>query len=63
VPAHVNYNWEMTKEQAEKELRDSRWTWTTTPFRLPEIMKWHVGRVKYDVRPELVEYIKNWRPS
>lgn len=31
------------------------WTAQTSPFAIPAIMKWHVGRVRYDVRPELIQ--------
>ncbi len=63
VPAHINYSWEMSPEQATRELQDVRWTWTTTPFRLPKILEWHLGKPTYQVRPELVEAIKNWQPN
>ncbi len=62
VPAHSNYSWAMTPAQVAQELQDVRWTWTTTPFRLPKILTWHLGRPRYEVRPELVERLKAWQP-
>jgi len=36
-------------------LANPDWQKETTPFDIPPIMRWHVGRVKYDIRPELIE--------
>lgn len=37
---------------------DPNWAKTQSPFDLPAILKWHVGRFKYELRPELLEALK-----
>jgi hypothetical protein len=40
------------------------WKLTETPFNIPEIMKYHLGRKKYALRPELLDALKvgeGWR--
>lgn len=37
---------------------DEDWTKPTSPYNLPHILKWHVGRTRYELRPELLEAIK-----
>ena len=39
-------------------VANDAWTTQTTPFDLPEIMRWHVGRVKYAIRPQLIDALK-----
>lgn len=34
------------------------WTWPESPYDLPEIMKFHVGRVRYQLRRELLEALE-----
>lgn len=34
---------------------DERWTRTDTPFDIPHIMKWHLGRTTYQLRKDLFE--------
>jgi hypothetical protein len=34
---------------------DDRWTRAETPFDIPHIMRWHVGRTKYALRQELFD--------
>lgn len=46
---------------AEKALNNPNWTKTESPFNIPGVMKDHVGRLRYEVRPELVEAIKENR--
>lgn len=62
APAHASYNWEISKEELIKELADERWTWNHSIFDLPQILKFHVGRTKYEVRQWIIDDIKNWRP-
>lgn len=38
---------------------DPDWTKTTTPFSIPKIMHYHVGRPTYEVRPGLIDAIKD----
>lgn len=35
------------------------WSKQATPFNIPQIMRYHLGRTRYQVRPELIEAIKN----
>lgn len=35
------------------------WTKSDTPYDIPNIVRWHVGRTSYVVRPELIEILKN----
>jgi len=44
---------------ADKAMNDPDWTKTETPYNIPQIMRYHVGRTKYEVRPELLEALKN----
>lgn len=61
TPAHTGYKYELTNDEFSKELQDERWLWNDTIFNIPEIMKYHLGKPKYEVRPELVNEIRNWR--
>ena len=36
-------------------MQDPRWTLTKSPYNLPHIMKWHIGKVKYELRRPLFE--------
>ena len=48
-----------------QELRNPIWGLSSTKFNIPEIMKYHVGRTRYRLRPQLFEALKNmeeqWR--
>lgn len=42
----------------------SEWYLHSTKFNIPEIMKWHLGKTKYELRPQLLEALKQgegWR--
>lgn len=41
-----------------KAMGDSDWTKQTSPFDLPNILKYHVGKTKYELRPGLMEAIR-----
>lgn len=41
-----------------RALSDEDWTKTESPYNLPKLLKWHVGKVRYELRPELLEAIK-----
>lgn len=43
----------------EEAKNDPRWTMTTSPYNLPRILKYHIGKTRYELRPELLEAIKN----
>lgn len=40
------------------EMSNPNWTKTSSPFNLPAIMHWHVGRTTYELRPELLQALK-----
>lgn len=42
-------------------LVDSDWTKLESPYNLPAILKWHVGRTHYELRPELLQALKEDR--
>jgi glycosyltransferase involved in cell wall biosynthesis len=44
--------------KAEAEANPD-WTRTESPYNLPAIMRWHVGRTRYELRPELLEALKD----
>lgn len=54
-----NVGGQPSDEWHAEALQNPDWTKETTPFDIPKIMRWHVGRVIYDVRPELIEALKN----
>lgn len=39
-------------------LNNPDWTKPDSPYNLPAILRWHVGRVKYELRPELLEALR-----
>lgn len=41
-----------------REKNNPNWLKENTPFNIPPIMQWHLGKVRYEVRPELIEQIK-----
>lgn len=43
----------------EKAMRDEDWTKPESPYNLPKLLKWHVGKVRYELRPEVLEALKN----
>lgn len=45
-------------EWAAAAMANPDWTKAESPFDLPQILRWHVGRTKYLVRQELIEAIK-----
>lgn len=40
-------------------LNNPDWTKTESPYNLPPIMRWHVGKTRYELRPELLEALKH----
>lgn len=44
---------------ADKAMNDDDWIKTESPYNIPQIMRWHVGRTRYELRPELLEALKN----
>jgi hypothetical protein len=45
-------------EWAERAMNNPNWTKTESPFDLPAIMRHHVGKVRYELRSELLEALK-----
>lgn len=43
----------------DRAMNNPDWTRPETPYNIPQIMRWHVGRTKYELRPELLEALKN----
>jgi hypothetical protein len=46
------------KVWAQTAMRNPDWTKPESPYNIPEIMRYHVGRTRYELRPELLEAIK-----
>jgi len=47
-----------------KQKGNLYWDLYQTPFNIPQIMQWHIGRKKYELRPDLLEALKageGWR--
>jgi len=42
----------------ERAKNNPHWTKRKSPYNLPHILRWHVGQVRYALRPELLEAIK-----
>ena len=51
VPQHVNLNNRPSRQEVELRLDERHWTWTHTPFDIPEILKPLVGMTRY--KPEV----------
>ena len=47
-----------------RERQNPEWTQTESPFDLPHILRWHIGRTRYELRRELFEALcqDNTRP-
>jgi glycosyltransferase involved in cell wall biosynthesis len=45
----------------QEASNDPDWTKTESPFDLPAIMRYHIGRTRYELRPELLEALKQDR--
>ena len=45
-------------EWAEKAIQNEDWTKPESPYNLPHILKWHIGRVRYEVRQSLLDALK-----
>lgn len=42
-----------------RALGDIDWLKTESPYNLPKLLKYHVGKTRYELRPELLEAIRN----
>lgn len=40
------------------QSKNEQWARTESPFNIPEIMRYHVGKRTYRLRPQLLEYLK-----
>ncbi len=45
-----------------RERENENWKLETTPFDIPSIMKYHLGKPRYTLRPELLQALKNDAP-
>ena len=45
----------------DKAMQDDDWTKADSPYNLPAILRYHVGKVKYELRPELLQALKEDR--
>jgi len=45
-------------EWVPRELDNPDWTRPDSPYNVPPIMRWHVGRTRYELRPDLLDAIK-----
>lgn len=43
----------------ERAKADEDWTKEMSPYNLPEILRHHIGKVRYELRPELLEALKS----
>jgi hypothetical protein len=50
-------------EWAARAMANPNWTKTESPFDLPAIMRYHLGRTRYELRPELLEALKTDRTA
>jgi len=41
-----------------RALGDEDWTKPESPYNLPKLLKYHVGRVKYELRPDLLDALR-----
>ena len=48
-------------EWTHTAMQDGDWTKPESPYNLPAILKWHVGHVRYELRPELLQALKEDR--
>ncbi len=62
APAHAAYPWEIDYNKLKLELQDERWLWKHTILDIPKILRYHLGRTTYEIRPELVKQIREWHP-
>lgn len=42
-----------------KAVQDDDWTLTESPYNLPALLRWHVGKTRYELRPDLLQSIKD----
>jgi len=48
VPIHFTLPYELSENEEQAHLTDSLWTWKTTPFDIPMVLKLLVGMTKYE---------------
>lgn len=48
-------------EWAAAAMANPDWTRAESPFNLPAVMRWHVGRTRYELRPDLLQALKDDR--
>lgn len=50
-----------TSDWLAEAMGDERWTRTESPFAIPGVLRHHIGKTTYELRPELFEALKNDR--
>lgn len=60
IPYHENGKQPHLPQSAwmERALSDPDWTKTASPYQLPHILHYHIGKTKYELRPELLVALK-----
>lgn len=43
----------------QEAMNNPDWTKTESPYNLPKLLRYHIGKTKYELRPELLEAIRN----
>lgn len=49
TPIHALHKAELSEIEVTAAMNERHWTWTETPFRIPEILRPLVGKIKYEV--------------
>lgn len=45
----------------DRAMQDEDWTKPESPYNLPKLLRWHVGKTRYELRPEVLEALKQDR--
>ena len=48
VPIHFTLPYELSEKEEQARLADPLWTWTITPFNIPQVLKSLIGMTKYE---------------
>lgn len=63
-PIHASYKWDIPRDEfVSTDLNDDIWTWKHTIFDIPDILRYHLGKPKYEIRAELLFKIHSWSQS
>ena len=53
-----NVDGESVQRWYERERHNPNWKLAISPYPLPKLLRWHVGKTKYELRPDLLEALK-----